>query len=102
MQTVANYILEQNYPDAQLQVVKFLLESGADPNVEDCIQQTAQDYLDSEVEYEELTLQQKEIVRLLKEAGALIQVINDDGSRKGKRGEEISRHEQASRRSNAQ
>lgn len=95
MQTTANYVLEEKYPDSQLELVRFLLEKGCDPNVEDCIGSTAQDHLDYEYDYKKLTPQQKEIIDLLKDAGALIQGFDDQGKRIGKRGESVSRHEKA-------
>lgn len=98
MKIILNYALSSMHPDTQVELVRFLLFKGADPNLEDSIGETAQDWLDSEVEYEDLTLQEKEIVRLLKEAGALIRVRDDNGRVVGKRGEGISRHEQARQR----
>ena len=53
-ETTANYILGEQYPDSQLDLIKFLLESGADPNLEDCTGNAAQDHLDYEVEYKDV------------------------------------------------
>jgi hypothetical protein len=94
-QTIGNYVLGDQYPDSQLELIKFLLEAGADPNEEDCIGCTAQDHLDYEIEYEDLTVHQKEIIRLLNEAGALVRVCDDIGNPVGERGDGASLHEQA-------
>jgi hypothetical protein len=74
-----------------LELIKFLLDAGADPNLENvgCIRETALDFIDWTVPLQEVTEEQNEIVKLLKERGAKLLPKNDDQEIIGERGDEF-------------
>jgi hypothetical protein len=103
VRVVSNYRLEEEEEGMQyqLELVKFLLEAGADPNLENVMdRQTALDNMDCNIEYSELSDGQNEIIKLLKEAGAKILPRNEMMTIIGERGMGLGFHEQAMQQSN--
>jgi hypothetical protein len=94
LKVVTNYILEEEDDEAYVALVRFVVEKGADVNLEDIVQETPSDYLDHTFQYEGLTQAQKDIINLLNSKGAKILVRDENGVRTGVRGEGISQHEQ--------
>jgi hypothetical protein len=84
---VSSYHLEEEDPDAQLDLVRFILNCGADPNLEDCIGETALDWLlDHHFLYNKpLSPQHEEMILLLAGSGALLHLSDGRGCRWGRR-----------------
>jgi hypothetical protein len=83
---VSSYHLEED-PDAQLDLVRFILKCGADPNLEDSMGETSLDWLlDHHFQcHNPLSVQHEEMILLLAERGALLHLTDSQGRRWGKR-----------------
>jgi hypothetical protein len=84
---VSSYHLEEEDPNAQLDLVRFILECGADPNLEDSIGETALDWLLDHhfLCNKPLSPQHEEMILLLTGSGALLHLSDDRGCRWGQR-----------------
>ena len=77
-QVVSNYRINDDDPNAQLGLVRFLLEKGADPSLQDSIEETPLSILDQYYDGEdEGTEQHQEIIRLLLDAGDTMPIRDD-------------------------
>jgi ankyrin repeat protein len=98
---VSSFHLEEEDPHAQLDLVRFLLDKGADPNLEDALGETALDWLldQSSCYYDferSLTRHQVAMVRLLVDRGARVYRIDGQGRRFGLRDCNIAVHPRSS------
>jgi hypothetical protein len=94
---VSSFHLEEEDPDAQLDLVRFLLDKGADPNLEDALGETALDWLlDQSASYHDyersLTRHQVAMVRLLVDRGGRVYRTDRQGRRFGLRDCNIAVH----------
>jgi Ankyrin repeats (many copies) len=86
MKCVSNLHMAEEDPASQLRLVRFLLESGADPNMEDSLGETALDWLvDCHFTYNcPLTAQQRAMIELLVDFGGRVYRMDNQGHRLGK------------------
>jgi ankyrin repeat protein len=84
---VSSYHLEEEDPDAQLDLVRFVLKCGANPNLEDSMGETALDWLLAHHFQcnNPLSAQHEEMILLLAESGALLHLSDSQGRLWGKR-----------------
>jgi hypothetical protein len=84
----SNYRLPEESTGQVLDLVKFLLTSGADPNVENAMdKQTAFDHLDQCTDLEHASAENLGIYDVLKAAGAKLMPTADTGVSYGERGD---------------
>jgi hypothetical protein len=84
---VSSCHLEEEDPDAQLDLVRFILYCGADPNLEDSMGETTLDWLlDHHFQcHNPLSRQHEEMILLLAGSGALLYLSDSQGRRCGQR-----------------